>query len=211
MSSKRSPRFFIVGAGDIGTGDLPIKKAPGDFLCAADAGYLALQEAGQYPELLVGDFDSMTECDTSCEIIRLPVEKDDTDIVFCVKEGFSRGFKEFLIYGALGGARLSHTIANIQLLRMIREKGGHGELRCGSTRVFTLTAGEEVSLSPKGSLLSVFSMTEETEVSASGVYYRMDHRILSNSFPLGVSNHITESTASITVHRGEALIILEAI
>ncbi len=44
-----------------------------------------------------------------------------TDIAFAVKEGFRRGYTRFVILGGLGGNRLSHTIANMQLLEYIGE------------------------------------------------------------------------------------------
>lgn len=210
MSSSLSPRFLIVAAGSIDKTELPIQKEPGDFLCASDGGYLALAEAGQLPDLLIGDFDSMAEPDIACETIRLPVEKDDTDTVYCVKEGFARGYTDFLIYGALGGERLSHTMANISLLSMIRKRGGRGELRAKQTRVLLLVAGERISLSPEGSgFISLFSLTEEAELSASGLSYPLAHTILSRSFPLGVSNRFSGAYAELTVHSGEALVILD--
>lgn len=210
MNRKETSRFIIVGAGSIESGDLPIKLEPSDFLCAADAGYRALQSVGQFPALLIGDFDSMPEPEGDFEIIRLPVRKDDTDTAFCVKEGFSRGYKHFLIYGALGGMRLSHTIANLELLSMIRSQGGYGELRQGQTRVFLLAAGDEVDFSPEErGHLSLFSLTDEAELSASGLSYPLSHGTLSRSFPLGVSNHFLGEPASLSVHQGEALVILE--
>ncbi|MBR6321280.1 MAG: thiamine diphosphokinase [Lachnospiraceae bacterium] len=219
-------RFIIVGAGSICPGDLHFKKEPGDFLCAADAGFKALTAAGFQPDLVIGDFDSMAENalfqrykgtqgaetpEIPFEVIRLPVEKDDTDIVFCVKEGFRRGYTDFVIFGALGGSRLSHTVANLQLLTMIRDGGGNGKLIAGNTAVFLMKGGETKSF-PAGlsGILSVFSLTEESELSLAGLFYPLDHGILTRHFPLGVSNHFTEAEARITVHRGEILVIIES-
>ena len=232
-----NPTFIIVGAGSLAGSDLPLEKKPGDFVCAADAGYLALSEAGIRPDLVVGDFDSMPErvlsegigtdpksVSGSCknpgagaefsaplpEIIRLPVEKDDTDTVFCVREGFRRGYQDFLILGALGGSRLSHSIANLQLLSMIRDLGGTAVIRYGKTEVFLLGEGEEKSFpeSASGSL-SVFSLSEESVITLSGLYYPLDRGTLTRRFPLGVSNHFTGSPAKVTVHSGELLVITE--
>ncbi len=207
---KDGKRFVIVGAGSLAPGDLAAIRDAGDFICAADAGYQALISAGIEPDLLIGDFDSMDAPDASCETIRLPVVKDDTDTVYAVREGFRRGFDRFVLYGALGGSRVSHTFANVQLLSMIAEMGGSGELVQGRTRVFLLRQGEVRTFPPgtKG-ILSVFSLTESAEVSLSGLFYPLDHGTLNRNFPLGVSNHFTGDPSEIAVHRGEVLAVTE--
>ena len=226
-------RFIIVGAGTICPGDLDFKMNPGDFLCAADAGYLTLEKAGLTPDLVVGDFDSMEAPEIppangkAPEILRLPVEKDDTDTVFCVKEGFRRGYTDFLLLGALGGKRLSHTLANLQLLTVVRDLGGTALIRQGGTETFLLGAGEtrvfpaddprqfpdETASDTRGGsnypALSVFSLSDEAEISLEGLYYPLDRGIITRRFPLGVSNHFTGEEARITVHRGEILIVTE--
>ena len=144
------------------------------------------------------------------EIIRLPVEKDDTDIAFCIKEGFLRGYSDFVIYGALGGSRLSHTVANLQLLAMVKERGGTASLMYGGTRAFVLSEGEEAHF-PTGTsgTLSAFSLSEEAAVTLTGLFYPLENGILTRKFPLGVSNHFTGKEARVLVHRGEVLIITE--
>ena len=57
--------------------------------------------------------------------------------------------------------------------------------------------------------ISVFSLSDESEVSLLGLYYPLDHGLLTRRFPLGISNHFIGQTARITVHRGEMLVITE--
>lgn len=205
------PKFIIVGAGDIDPSDLAFKKAEGDLVCAADAGYLALLKAGITADLIIGDFDSMPEpADTKIEMIKLPVVKDDTDISFCIKEGVKRGYRDFLILGALGGKRLSHTIANIQLLSMLRDLGADGSIVFKGTKLRILKAPEECVIQAKtGDHFSIYALSDEIEVTLKGLFYPLDHGIITRGFPLGVSNHFTDEAAYVAVHRGEALIITE--
>ena len=57
----------------------------GDFVICADGGYRAALQAGIKPDLLVGDFDSMPAPENPvCPVLRLPVHKDDTDMVVCL-------------------------------------------------------------------------------------------------------------------------------
>lgn len=131
------PTCYIFAAGDP---DRSARPAPGDFLIAADAGYLTMERQGLTPDLVVGDFDSMPPPDHP-HLVRHPVEKDDTDAALAVEEGLKRGFRRFVLCGALGGPRLDHTLANLQLLARLSRGGCEAFLTGGGTVVFALTDG----------------------------------------------------------------------
>jgi thiamine pyrophosphokinase len=202
-------RSFVVGAGSLFAGDLPFEKGKDDLIIAADGGLLPLMEAGMTPDLLIGDFDSMEKPNLAVETITLPVEKDDTDTVFAVKEGFCRGYTEFVIYGGLGGSRLSHTLANIQLLSFVQAKGGKVTLVGGSTKLFLLQKESMVFEKQQKGTLSVFAYTPIATVTLQGLYYPLEKAQITNGFPLGVSNHFTGKEAKITVHDGQVLVVVE--
>ena len=207
----KSGCFIIVGAGDIAKGDLPVRTEPGDLLCAADAGYRHLTSVRQVPDLIIGDFDSMEEpVSDDVPKITLPTVKDDTDTGYAVREGFRLGYHRFRIYGGIGGERLSHTVANIQLLSFIHDRGGEGEILSGNTRLFTRSAGQSEKFEGNSKeMISVFSLSEDAEISMRGLFYPLDHGTLSRKWPLGVSNRFTGSPAEITVHSGEILIVID--
>ena len=207
---RNSGYFLIVGAGDISSEDLSELRTAGGFIAAADAGYLPLLKAGIQPDLIVGDFDSSEMPEMNTEIILLPVVKDDTDMVYCVKEGLKRGYTYFRLYGALGGGRLSHTIANLQLLTMIHEHGANAELKAGPVRVFLITPGEVHTFSAEmQGTVSFFSMSEKACLTLKGLDYELEHGVLRRAFPLGVSNHFIGKEASVEVHEGEVLAVIE--
>ena len=70
-------RCFIFAAGSF----YGLREAPkaGNVIIAADAGFRLCRELGLTPDLLLGDFDSMEEPKDFAHLIRVPVEKDDTD------------------------------------------------------------------------------------------------------------------------------------
>ena len=200
---------WIVGAGSIAQGDLPFVCGKEDLVIAADGGYGQIKQAGMEPHLLVGDFDSMERPQTACETVTLPVEKDDTDLLAAVKEGFARGYNRFVLLGCLGGERLSHTLANVQLLAYIKQRGGDGVLVLGGTRVRMLK--EETVTFPvaqQGSC-SVFAFSEKATVSLDGLYYPLTKGEITNAFPLGVSNHFIGKEATVTVHQGTIVVVIE--
>ena len=77
-------RCFIFAAGTFY--GLRERPAPGDLVIAADAGYQTCRKLGIEPDLVLGDFDSMPVPEHAEEIIRLPVEKDDTDTIAAVRK-----------------------------------------------------------------------------------------------------------------------------
>ena len=77
-------RCFIFAAGTF----YGLRKRPestGDFIIAADAGYRICQAQRIVPNLLLGDFDSMTPPADFPRLRRLPVEKDDTDTLAALR------------------------------------------------------------------------------------------------------------------------------
>lgn len=199
-------RCFIFAAGTFY--GLREKPAGGDFVIAADAGYQVCVAAGVVPDLLLGDFDSMEAPENFEHILRLPVEKDDTDTMAAVKYGLEQGCTEFYIYGGTGGKRLDHTLANLQTLLYLRRQGAKGWLY-DNDFLWTVIENESLTISKtvEWGLLSVFCLGDRAEgVSESGVQYPLENAELTAAFPLGVSNHIMEETATVSVHTG-ALVV----
>ena len=117
---------YIFGAGDFDG----LEERPGaeDYVIAADGGYTACRRAGVEPQLLLGDFDSLAEVPALPHVERVPVEKDDTDMMLAIKRGLERGETLFHLYGGMGGQRTDHTVANLQALLYLADHGAEGWL-----------------------------------------------------------------------------------
>ena len=202
-------RCFVFAAGS--HYGLLERPAPGDFTIAADGGYRICQEEGLTPDLLLGDFDSLTPQGDFAHLRRLPVEKDDTDTLAALKVGLEAGCECFHIYGGTGGKRLDHTLANLQALLFLRRRGARGFLY-GDGLVWTVLEDEElvVPRTVEWGLLSVFCLGDRAEgVTEEGVQYPLQEAVLTPDFPLGVSNHILEPRARVAVRRGALAIAWE--
>lgn len=195
-------RCFIFAAGTFY--GLRERPAPGDFVIAADAGYQTCLRVGVTPDLLLGDFDSMEIPADFSNIRRSPVEKDDTDTMLAIKTGLAEGCGEFYLYGGTGGKRLDHTLANLQSLLYLRRRGARGWLY-DNDFVWTVIENESLTVEKtvEWGLFSAFCLGDRAEgIDETGFQYPLRDAILTPEFPLGVSNHILESAATITVRRG---------
>lgn len=198
-------RCFIFSAGTVYS--LYERPTQDDFVIAADAGYLTAERLKIRPDLIVGDFDSaaMPEDGSPCKIS--PVEKDDTDTMLAIREGLSRGCTEFFLYGATGGKRLDHTLANMQALAFLKKHGARGYLYDDGF-VYTVISDETlhiVQTVPQG-IVSVFCLTDSVTVSNTGLQYPLCEASLAYDFPLGVSNHFADAKASVTAKGGMLLV-----
>lgn len=180
----------------------------GDFVIAADAGYLHAQTYGIRPHLIVGDFDSSADPGAlDIPIERFPVHKDDTDCMLAVRRGLAQGCRSFVILGGLGG-RLDHTLANLQTLAFLADHGATGWLR-GEAAAVTLLRKGSIILPKPGGYLSLFALGGTCRgITLRGTEYPLENALLTPNFPLGVSNHIVEETAHITVEEGDLFLVL---
>jgi len=196
---------YIVGAA---ASSPELSPREGDLVIAADAGYAALEGAGIRPDLAVGDFDSLGYVPQDVPVERHPVMKDDTDTMLAVKLGLARGFRDFRIYGGLGGRRTDHTVANIQTLGYLAARGAAGWLFGAGE---TMTALRDGTLSFSGArrgTLSVVALGGPARgVTLRGVLYPLSDAALAPDFPLGVSNSFTDGPAEVSVREGALLVV----
>jgi thiamine pyrophosphokinase len=161
---------------------------------------------GLIPDAVLGDFDSLGFVPENANIF--PVEKDDTDAMLAVKLGLREGCDRFLLYGSLDGPRLDHTIANIQTLSYLANRGKVGYLVGKDQIVTLLEKGRlEFSREAKG-YLSVFASKGVAEgVTLRGLKYPLEGAQLTSGFPLGVSNQFIGQAASVSVTEGRLLVL----
>ena len=191
------------------TKTLPYITTKQDYVIAADKGLDNLKKIGIKPDVIIGDFDSLGFVPSGENIKRLPVEKDDTDVGFAVNYAFELGYKEFVIYGAIGGL-LDHTVANLQLSAYISSKGGKSVF-VGDNVFVTSITNDTLKISNGKGRLSVFALSDRAEgVFLSGLKYPLENAVIENTFPIGVSNEFTDKSAKITVENGTLLIVSQS-
>lgn len=196
---------YVVGAGEFY--NHKITRTDHDLVIAVDGGYDYLNPLNIQPDIVIGDFDSLQKKPIHPHIIELPKEKDDTDMAAALNEGLKQGYKNFKIYGGMGG-RFSHTIANIQCLAYLAENNAQGFLY-GENEVTTAIANGCIEFdSSHSGYISVFAHSDIAEgVCLKGLKYKLDNATLSNKIPLGISNEFIGEDSSISVEKGILIII----
>lgn len=199
------PVCWIVGAGEFCAPDF--RPRARDFVIAADAGYRTLKNLGAPVDLVIGDFDSLGCRPHHPHVLQFPSMKDDTDMMLAVKEGLSRNFRRFELLGGLGG-RLAHTLANLQTLMFLAQRGARGILRGARENACAVSTGSAVFPAGYRGYLSVFCLSGRAEgVTLSGLKYAMNDGVFESSVPLGISNEFTGEPASITVKKGTLVLL----
>lgn len=198
---------YIVGAGDFGDGT--IVPGPEDLVIAGDGGFRHLRDRGIRVDFAIGDFDSLGYRPGIPDVMVLKPEKDDTDMMAAMEEGVRRGYREFKIYGGTGG-RISHTIANIQMMAGMAGRGLRAELIGFGCRMWVIQDSEIRFPAGEQGFLSVFCLGDAAEgVTEEGLKYPLSNYRMVKDNPLGVSNEFTGKPSRIRVKRGTLLLIWE--
>ena len=213
--NNRQGNCILVGAGDLTISEIPIND--GDLCIAVDGGYEYCCLLDIRPDYVLGDFDSLSSKQAEkleeraqkdqTKVIRIPREKDDTDMLAAIKLGLQEGYRSFRLYGGSGG-RLEHTLANIQCLLYLKEHDAIGYMMDG-TGMILVAKEEEISFRENlEGYLSLFSLGERATVSIEHMKYLLDHAELTNSFPIGISNEFIGEMGCVRVHQGAVDIII---
>ena len=182
-------RCVIFGGGQIGDPE-QIKNLvrQEDYLICADSGYRHCVQLGFSPQLVLGDFDSYAGVvQSDCELLRYPIEKDDTDTMLAVKQALQRGYE-----------------------RLAVEHGAAAQIIDSSCCITVIKGGQTAQIPyQQGFHFSVFCHSD----CASGVCirhakYELEAAQLTNGFPIGVSNSFLEGQpAQISVKQGILVIL----
>lgn len=212
-------KCILIGAGDFTyQSAISVSVSEDDYVIAVDGGYAYCDQLGIRTDLIVGDMDSVADdlhrkiesiARTNPEILfRLPCEKDDTDMRFAIKQGLVKGYREFVLYGALGG-RLEHTIANIQCLLYLKNQGAKGTIADEKCSVFVIQDETIRFPKEKEGFFSLFALQKQVSgVTIKGMKYPLKDAVLTEDYPIGVSNEFIGEAAEVVVQDGMLLAIV---
>ena len=184
-----------------------------DLVISADSGARHCRSFELVPDLLVGDFDSVTDADykdlvsAGVEIVRFPVEKDMTDSELAIDIALEKGCNRVILLGALG-TRLDHSVSNLFLLKKLLDRGAEGILADENNEARLIDSSIEFERE-KDAFLTLLPVAGPAKgVTTQGLYYPLENATLEVGSSWGVSNRFSSEKAAVTVQEGTLLVIL---
>ena len=205
-------KAFIYTGGTVFDEYVTEKPEKGDFIIAADAGYLTAQRLGIAPDVVLGDFDTLGEANIpdGVECLRVPREKDDTDTQLAVRVAIERGAEEITIVGGLSG-RIDHTLSTLAILENLweRKEGRiYAILTDGKNRVRFLRNSGTILPRSQYRYFSLIAADETVKgITLDGCKYPLKNGRISRRNQWAVSNEITGNCALIEIKRGGVWVI----
>lgn len=206
-------KALILTNGDYGDYSFCNKVNTYDYIICADGGMKHCRKLNVIPHLIVGDFDSTNPIDLvyfedlNVPIQRFSTHKDETDTELALRYAIEKGAQEVVIWGAIG-SRLDHTLGNIHLLYGALKQGVKVTLMNDQNTV-TLIKDEIMLNGKEGQLVSLIPFSEQVVgISTTGLAYSLTEDTLFAGSPIGVSNYMTSTKASVKIKQGLLLVIL---
>jgi len=201
---------IIIANGLLPETEIPI---PLDALViAADGGARHCLRLGITPQVVIGDFDSLTpaEIDTlkarGAQLLRHSADKDETDLELALDYAIRRGAREITCYGLLGG-RWDMSFANLLLLAAPRFDGVRFRICAGKTAIHILRGGEHLTLHSKpGDTVSLLPLSDLHGLTYRGLKWPLENAHLPFGAPRGVSNMLLGERGEISLATGRAAI-----
>jgi thiamine pyrophosphokinase len=184
------------------------------MLIAADGGARHCVSLNLVPQIVIGDFDSLSAKELSAlesagtQIIRHSTRKDETDLELALHKAQEYQPQEILIFGALG-ARWDMTLANLLLLAHPAFTATNTRLLDGPQEIRLLQSGQTASLIGKpGDTVSLIPLQGDAYgITTNGLEYPLKNETLKFGATRGISNVIEAEDATIQLRQGLLLII----
>ena len=202
-----APSVALVVAGGPDAVDVGPLADRADLVVAADGGLDHLVAAGRWPDLVVGDLDSVTDAALAAaeargvEVRRHPVDKDETDLELALTAAVAAGAASIEVTGLEGG-RADHALAGLLVLGSPRWAGCEVTARLRGAELFVVHAQRRFVGSP-GDLISLLAIGGVASgVTTSGLRYPLTGEVLDTSSGRGLSNVFADSEAVVRVGSG---------
>ena len=194
-------------------GSFPVHEIPMGYLRRAgriiccDGSARKLMESGFEPLAIVGDLDSLDIEIAGKYSDKLFCDKsqETNDLTKAVRWCSERGFKDIAILGATG-KREDHTIGNISLLTEYARDVN--VIMITDTGIFVPYIRTCTITSFPGQQVSIFSIDPETEITSSGLKYRLEG-IKLNNWWRATLNEATGESFELRFNGGPLLVYLK--
>lgn len=185
------------------------------LVIAADGGALHCLEAKITPQVVIGDFDSLSPAELEilqaqgAQIIRYPTRKDFTDLELALEYARQQNPDRIIILGGLG-QRWDQTLANILLLSNPANQDLRISLIDGTQEIMLIHASQtsEVHGQPGDTVSLIPIQGDATGITTQGLEYPLANECLRFGTARGVSNILLEFTGTIHLEQGMLICVI---
>ncbi len=198
----------------LANGEAPGKKLlskslrAGDFFICADGGANTAVRFGVKPQLIIGDFDSVTGAtlgilsDVRTKKIR---DQNSTDLEKALSYAVQKRYTDIVVLGATGG-RIDHEAGNLSALAKFSRKAKIRFLdKFG--QLVPVNRGQTFDLRP-GTTVSLMPISDCTGIATSGLKWNLNNESLRFGYRDGTSNIVQSSPVRITVRSGNLILFI---
>lgn len=189
-----------------------------DYIICADGGMRILEKIGVRPDILIGDFDSIS--DTSEEkreaiqefakdipVQTYPTRKALTDMEICLSHALEKGVTEAYVFGGRG-TRLDHSMANVTMLPVFYQRGMRITMFDDTNEICYVDSQIDLARRSNEWYVSFVPVgLEGATISLEGFEYPLHKKHIEYGHALAVSNHVTADVGHVTVHDGAVFAI----
>ncbi|MCY4632725.1 MAG: thiamine diphosphokinase [bacterium] len=178
------------------------------IIVAADSGADVARSLGLIPDVIVGDFDSVTPAGAAAagEQRRFPTDKDATDLALALAEALRTGAGSLTMVGGAGG-RLDHLLGNVAVLAAEGLAGVSVDALMGPARLWVVRRSRTIG-GAVGQIVTLLAHGgSATGVRTTGLRWALAGETLDAGSSRGVSNEFTSPEATVTLESGVILAI----
>ena len=175
------------------------------FVVVLDGAYQRIQKLGIKPDVVLGDFDSITEKDNDIDVEFIHIaDQDSTDLEKGIDNLISKNFNDINVLWATGN-RVDHTLNNIASLAKFNAY--RIVLYDDFSRVFVLP-NKYAKHYPKGSALSLIPMGKVTNIVTENLKYNLIEENLEFGSRSGTSNFVLDTgVVKISYDEGQLILV----
>jgi len=194
--------------------DISSLITPDDLVIAADGGASHLIASEIWPQVVVGDLDSLTGdlvaalADHGARFIEYPRDKDQTDLELALHYAVSQNVQEVLLIGLIGG-RLDQTLSNLLVLTKPEWSSARLIVRNGPDTAYLMRDRDEIVLdgSP-GDIVSLIPLSGIVSgINTVGLHWPLENASLELGTTLGISNELDSRHGRVSIRTGTMLLV----
>jgi thiamine pyrophosphokinase len=179
-----------------------------DYIICADGGADKIQDLNVSPNVIIGDFDSITKKllhkYPDCKVIHL-TDQYSTDLEKALNHAITLKKKNILIFGATG-TRIDHTLTNLNMLKKFHQ---HANIEIISNRAKLIYTNKSIELKlPHCIIVSLFPIGLVKKVTLTGFQFPLKNEDLEFGVRDGQSNLTIGTNQKITFEKGELFITI---